>query len=197
MYKKLFTLLLISKCLSIEAMSDFTISTKDVSFRGQAQRGDDLFENIKKIVEAKQDINAFIMQDESGDSLLTYAIKLYRTDIVSYLLKNGSNVNFVNKERKTPLMLAAEQSSSEIAGMLLNNGAYAGIDAAIHRAMGEYYPGDFGGYIHRSDREKETYRILSQGKDEALKNHYRDYVKFHLDIELNKDVSDIVLSYLE
>ncbi len=87
------------------------------------------------------DVNA---QDVSGETALAYASSRGFLPVVNILLENGADPNIGNKVGQTPLIKAAIKNRSDIAEVLLANGAQmrhrdnTGLDAATYAKRHEF-----------------------------------------------------------
>ena len=63
-------------------------------------------------------LNNINNQDEYGYTGLIYAIQANRRDIVNILIDNGADINFQNKDGKTPIMEAAIYGQSDMINLL-------------------------------------------------------------------------------
>lgn len=76
---------------------------------------------INYLIDCGCDINSF---DHRGDNILTLAIRMKRYDIIDILLKNKNiNINAVNYNNYSPLMIASMAGSEKMIIKLLHNGA--------------------------------------------------------------------------
>jgi hypothetical protein len=69
---------------------------------------------LKSLCELGADVNF----DDGGDTALTFAINNNRTNMVATLLEAGSNLDFVNRDGKTPIQMAQSFGLAEIESMI-------------------------------------------------------------------------------
>ena len=68
----------------------------------------------------------FDLKDKRKNNVLHYAAaNSVNDEIFQRLIVLGLDVNAVNKDKQTPLMMAAESDSDSVVEMLLRSGAYA------------------------------------------------------------------------
>ena len=65
--------------------------------------------------------------DEFGDTPIIKACRRGHTDVASYLLDQGANIDARNEDGYTPLMLACYWEQLEVVDLLLRHGADAGL----------------------------------------------------------------------
>ncbi len=68
----------------------------------------------------KPDVN---YKNDSGQSMLSTAVKHDKKEIIRTLLKNKANVNIQDKQGKTPLIIACNNGNYELVKFLLKKGA--------------------------------------------------------------------------
>ena len=107
----------IAKMLNVKSPSKLRRAANDVwdaAFIGDLNR-------VKKAVSDGLDINA--RNPVSGDPLLFTASLMGHTDIVSFLLEKGSDINIQNRDGNTSLHVAAFLGRAEAAELLIKNKA--------------------------------------------------------------------------
>eukprot|EP01028_Stygiella_incarcerata_P006903 TRINITY_DN2808_c0_g1_i5.p1 TRINITY_DN2808_c0_g1~~TRINITY_DN2808_c0_g1_i5.p1 ORF type:complete len:1126 (+),score=248.76 TRINITY_DN2808_c0_g1_i5:182-3559(+) len=82
------------------------------------------FECVEHLVSMTRSGNASALDvpDLEGNTPVFYAIEAGATEIAAYLLKNGTNVEHVNKKGKTLLHVACEQNMPPLVEWLLDHG---------------------------------------------------------------------------
>lgn len=122
------TITIISLLIVLVAFSNSSLAEKNinqsVSFIHNAIKSGDL-EKVKKLVNSTN-IDAVITEGASnyrmGMSFLMYAAEKNKIEIVKYLLQNGANVNYVNKNFGTALHYASGTADRDVISLLLNSG---------------------------------------------------------------------------
>ena len=77
---------------------------------------------FKEIIPNKYDVNEKLLVDRTP---LEYAIYYKADEIIDYLVKNKAIVDYIDKQRKTPLYYAIKNNSIEVVRMLLEKGVDA------------------------------------------------------------------------
>lgn len=111
---------------NVVAMSNSEIRKikKNIKLRekihGPAKSGD--LKELKNLLKQLDDIDA--VEPWTGETALMLACNYGHLEIVEYLISNGANVNYVNKqEDTTALFNAAKKDHAEIVKILVENGA--------------------------------------------------------------------------
>ena len=90
--------------------------------------------------------------DAFGNTALMKASEKGHVEIAEYLINNGSDVNFQNKEGITPLMVAAEKNNFYVFKMLLDKNADASKSDYTGRTIKE---------IAENSRDKRILKLLN------------------------------------
>ncbi|MBR5646048.1 MAG: ankyrin repeat domain-containing protein [Treponema sp.] len=103
--------------------SDFDINAKDdlgTPLLNIAVRNDNI-RYVKKFVEKGANINA--VSEDRGYTAVMDAVWRKNEEITEYLIKKGADLNTINKEGQTNLVLAVGSESEKICKLLAENGA--------------------------------------------------------------------------
>ena len=93
--------------------------SKDFTFTNFVETNN--LEKIKIALGRELELREFI--DRKGNSLVSVAIEKGDLKLLEFLISKEADLNVVNADGKTPLMIAASKRSEEILRMLLENGA--------------------------------------------------------------------------
>ncbi|MBF0315665.1 MAG: ankyrin repeat domain-containing protein [Oligoflexia bacterium] len=82
-------------------------------------------DGIDQLMKRDSSLRIFKKKDNSGNTTLMHAIKANNFPLVKILFENGESINAQNKQRETPLMVAAatKEVKGEIIDYLLSHGA--------------------------------------------------------------------------
>ena len=90
-------------------------------------------------------------KDDTGNSILHYAVRMNDVGIIRNLLLAGSDVTAVNKEQQTPLFIAYKYAGKPIIDLLIAAGSDAGFKDFDGKTASYYkYFGDFNTAINRN-----------------------------------------------
>lgn len=84
-----------------------------------------------------QGIDVNLKNDKNGESLLHVAVGFGRLDVAEMLIARGADLNAVNRQDETPLILATQAGDIKIVKLLINSGADLSLvdnfgEAAVH-----------------------------------------------------------------
>jgi ankyrin repeat protein len=79
--------------------------------------------DIQKITELINNPSLDINYEDKGQTLLMFASKEGRTDVVELLLSKGANVNDRNSDGRTPIMFASIEGRTDVVKLLLDRSA--------------------------------------------------------------------------
>lgn len=89
---------------------------------------------VKALLE--NDPQLLTSRDESGNTLLHFAVRQKQPETVAYLLGKGADINSLNKSLQSPLHAAAGLGSADIAGLLIEKGADVSLaDYTMHTPL--------------------------------------------------------------
>lgn len=138
---------------------------------------DDLYK-IKQLLDDHLDVNA----GKDGNSIIVAAVKYGNVELVKLLAMRGADLDAVDRNRETPLMIACQEKQREMAGVLLDLGANPNVDLyGIPLLLWAYRQEDLefaeklmdkGADPDRCDMKDHSivFRLLENGPSSSLKH---------------------------
>lgn len=156
-------------CLSNLAFAELkTPQIPDEILKERSDKAEKALAEFLKNIDQKNDEKAISMikKDKSflnakykGTHILLYAIENDREKLAADLIKNGSNLNEMDSQRKTPLIYAVEKKNKYLAILILNGHADVNIKDKNGKTALDYaenlHANDLVGIIKKFDSKQE------------------------------------------